>query len=560
MSAVQKTVSAQVRAAAAEMLRRKRCHDSFQSYVLNVDIPLSPHPAMKPDETLTGPAHLLLPLHLAKITEVLQRTVTRPFGRCMIFAPPGSAKSAYTSVALPSWCMGRVRNSRYMILSYGSDLAERQSGRCQTIVQQENYREIFENPDGTAIGMGKETAKKGWSMTNGSELLAFGMNGGVTGNRCDGLIIDDPVAGRQEADSEAEQKNARQTYQDDALTRLKPGAWIAFIMTRWNENDLAGSILPDDYDGRSGMIKCKDGLEWEILNIPAKAEHLDDPLGRKIGDYLWPEWFPVKHWQIFENDPTPDGQRAWTSLYQQRPAPQGSGRFDRDSIQLYGADELPLNLTMVGASDHAVSEGRNDFTEIGMWGMDSMGHLWMVDWWNRQTGDTGEAIDEMLARVERYGALMWFNEGGVIDKAISGPFNKRSREMMAAGKHFCKDANGEPQLCYKRHAVYTDRRAIPSMQDKVAKCAAFIALCSTGMVHMPKNNPHTERIILQLLALPAGRYDDAADVCGLIGRAVDQFHPARPPETKKRVEGIRPFTQAWLEYQEPDPAKEMRYR
>jgi hypothetical protein len=499
-------------------------------------------------------------IHHAKIIEVLERTANRPFGRCMIFAPPGAAKSAYTSVALPAWCMGRRPGTRYMILSYGADLAERQSGRAQTIVEQEHYREIFENPDGSSIGLGKERAKKGWSMTNGSELLAFGLNGGVTGNRCDGLIIDDPVAGRQEADSEAEQKNARQTYQDDALTRLKPGAWIAFIMTRWSENDLAGSILPDDYDGRSGMVKCKDGLEWEVLNIPAKAEHLDDPLGRKVGEYLWPEWFPKKHWEMFENAQGADAARVWSSLFQQRPTSQGSGRFERDQIQLYDPDELPLHLTFVGASDHAVSEGKNDFTEIGIWGMDQMGHLWMVDWWNRQTGDTGEAIDEILARVERYQARMWFNEGGVIDKAIGGPFNKRSREMMAPGKHFCKDANGEPQICHKRHMVFTDRRAIPSMQDKVAKCSAFFALCATGMVHMPRKNPHTERIILQLLSLPGGRYDDAADVCGLIGRAVDQFHPARVPEPPQRAEGIRPFSAAWVEYQEPDPAKEIRYR
>jgi len=116
-------------------------------------------------------------------------------------------------------------------------------------------------------------------------MLAAGLLAGITGNRGSGAIIDDPVPGRQEADSEAHQKATAEAYQDDLLTRLMPNAWLAFIMTRWNENDLAGQILPHDYAGQSGMILCQDGLYWEVLNIPAKCEHEDDPLGRKIGEY-----------------------------------------------------------------------------------------------------------------------------------------------------------------------------------------------------------------------------------------------------------------------------------
>jgi hypothetical protein len=63
---------------------------------------------------------------------------------------------------------------------------------------------------------------------------------------------------------------------------------------------------------------------------------------------------------------------------------------------------------------------------------------------------------------------------------------------------------------------------------------------------------------LQLLALPAGRHDDGADVCGLIGRALDTITPARGPEPA-RAAGIKPFTAAWLEHTEDvKPAK--RYK
>lgn len=282
---------------------------------------------------------------------------------------------------------------------------------------------------------------------------------------------------------------------------------------------------------------------WEVLNIPAKCERTDDPLGRALGEYLWTDYYPVAHWQMHELAQGQEAARKWSALYQQRPTNVGSGRFTRAHFDsyLYDADELPLSLNFIGASDHAVTEGGNDFTEIGICGMDCNSHIWFVDWWSKQTGDTGEAIDEILDRVARWKARMWFNEGGVIDKAITGPFNRRSRERLALGQQ-----------------VQTDRRSLPSMKDKVAKAMAFQARCSIGTVHFPRNAPWTEAVILQLLALPTGRHDDKADVCGLIGRAIDQFHPTHKP-TEEKPKGIKPFTAAWVEYEEPK-LPTIRYR
>jgi hypothetical protein len=41
------------------------------------------------------------------------------------------------------------------------------------------------------------------------------------------------------------------------------------IQTRWHEADLAGSLLPEDYDGESGPILCRDGQTWEVLCLPS---------------------------------------------------------------------------------------------------------------------------------------------------------------------------------------------------------------------------------------------------------------------------------------------------
>lgn len=543
------------KAALREIFRRKKCQESLHSFAANIEVPMSPFPALRPDETLVD-ARTLLPPHIATLLDVLQRTATRPFGRCMIFMPPGTAKSTYTSAVLPAWCMGRVPKSRYLLVSYSADLAELQSRRGQSIVKQAEYQEIWDTP----VTLGGLTGVKNWDTSNGSELQAFGILGGVTGRRANGVIIDDPVAGREEADSPQTQKRIVNAYQGDVLSRLLPGAWVAFIMTRWNEADLAGYILPDDYKGQSGMVKCKDGLMWEVLNLPAKAENPDDPLGRKPGEYIFPEFYPTAHWHMYEHAQGSEAARDWASLYQQRPTAQGSGKFTKEMFEpyLYDGDDLPLALTLIGTGDYATKDGSGDFTELAIWGLDSMSTLWCLEWWGEQV-NTGIAIDKMLEMIERRKVRLWFNEGGVIDKSMRPAFQRRSRELMSPGKHFCPDANGVPQVCHIKHDVFCDLRSLPSIQDKIAKAMNFQARASLGQVRLPRAAPWREKVLNQLYSLPAGRYDDCVDACGLAGRGIDQYHPARVEQKEERPK-IRPFTEAWLMSTEFPDKPPVRYR
>lgn len=522
-------MGADKKAAARELIRRMRCQQSLHSFALNINIPLAPTLALHPDEDLLGPARSLMAAHHALFLDVMQRTMNRPFGRCIIQAPPGSAKSSYAKVAC-AWEMSRKPGSRLIYTSYGSDLAETASGHIQMITQQEEYAALW----GTSCALGDQGVKK-WNLRNGhrgaigSELIAAGLTAGITGNRATGWIIDDPVKGREDADSEAFQKKTVNSYMSDLRTRVLPEAWGVLILTRWSENDLAGFILPSDYDGGSGTYIGHDGLEWEVLAIPAKCERADDPLGRKPGEYLWTEYFPPKHWQMFENATGNEAARDWASLYQQRPTPQGSGRLDENAIDYYKPGAHPPVMGYVGAGDYAVTEGKNDFTELGVFGVDTKGELWEVDWWNAQC-DTGKSTEQSLDMIARWKIPMWFNEGGVIDKSMGPLFNLRMRER---GKD-------DPR-------VWADRRALPSMHDKLAKCQGFIARCNAGAVHF-RDNANSRRIVSQIAALPAGRYDDAADVCGLIGRALDQFPVVRETKPPPPAPTLKPFTKEWLHY------------
>src|SRR5690606_29981722 len=143
--------------------------------------------------------------------------------------------------------------------------------RMRSIVKQPKFRLLFDT------GLSTESAAANeWALENGSEYMGGGILSGITGNRADFIPIDDPIKGRQEADSEVIRKSTLEAYQDDVLTRLKPGGSVMITQTRWHEADLAGSILPEGWNGESGMIECRDGETWEVICIPAKATRPDD--------------------------------------------------------------------------------------------------------------------------------------------------------------------------------------------------------------------------------------------------------------------------------------------
>jgi hypothetical protein len=273
-------------------------------------------------------------LHHILTMQAIERAMTTPRGRLMLFMPPGSAKSTYASVVGPTYAMGKWPGHKIILASYASTIAEKQSRRARSICRSDEYRSIW--PDKPTL-LDDRRSVDDWSLSNGSEFMAAGILAGITGNRAHGAIIDDPVANREQADSSVTREKVSSEFIDTVQTRLIPGGYTILIMTRWHEDDLAGGILPANYSGESGMIACRDGHTWEVLCIPAECEREGDPLGRKVGEFLWPEWFPREHWSTWRDNPR--AARTWAALYQQRPAPFTGVHFNRDMFRFYDLDK-----------------------------------------------------------------------------------------------------------------------------------------------------------------------------------------------------------------------------
>lgn len=353
------TVSAEW--AAREYLRRKRARESLVEYSQSVDIPGVPllddednnnddaEDAVVGGMTVKGAGQLKnrfedrpalfqpiegrIARHHMLMMRKIQKCIETPRGRLIIEAPPGAAKSTYASVVGASWAMGRKPNTQVILASYATGIAAKQSRKVRAIVREPRYSAIWKD---RPVLSEDQRAIDDWSLSNGSSFMAAGMLAGITGNRCDLLIIDDPVANREQADSQTIRDKIYSEYIDTAMTRAKPWMSVVIIMTRWSEADLVGEILPENYEGESGSIKCRDGQIWEVLCIPAEAEREDDVLGRAPGEFLWPEFWPASHWDTWKNNPR--AARTWAALFQQRPAPYGGIHFNRGQFQWYDPD------------------------------------------------------------------------------------------------------------------------------------------------------------------------------------------------------------------------------
>jgi len=427
--------------------------------------------------------------------------------------PPGSGKSLYSSVVFPTHYLGRFKNRSLIVASYGSDLPRKFGRRARSIVSQTKFRRIFDttlSPESAAVDE--------WALTNGSEWMAAGILTGITGNRVDGVVWDDLIKGREQAESDVVRQKTWDAYFDDLMTRKKPKAFEIGVTTRWHEDDPAGRILPEDYNGESGWIKCRDGNDWFVVCLPAECERQDDILGRKIGDILWPEWFTPQHFAPFKRNP-----RTWSALFQQRPSPEQGDYFQADWLKPWPNNKMPPreSLHIYGASDYAVTNDGGDYTVHIVVGVDLANRIYVLDLWRGQT-TSDKWVEALCDLVEYWKPMGWAEEKGQIKSGV-GPFlEKRLRERR----------------------LYIARADFPSRTDKAIRAQSIRGRMSMEGLYCPFHAPWFSAFKDELLKFP-GKYDDQVDALSLIGQVLDKMVAGRaydPDENKPKIISTDPAT------------------
>ncbi len=286
------------------------------------------------------PAFELAPHHRL-IIEYLERVDRGECDRLIISLPRRHGKTMLVQFFVARF-LGRHPDRSVITTSYGAELAEDSGRRIRGLVNAPLHQAIFPN----CRTVNDSNAAHRFGLIAGGNFFAVGAGGVLTGRGADLLIIDDAVKSREQAYSVTERKTLQQWYESTAYTRLQPGGAVVVIGTRWHEADLIGWLLNEH---------SSDG--WRVVSLPAIAEATGwvcklmgrgDPLGRKEGEPLWPEKYPL---EALNRIRASIGSSAWAALYQGRPAPEEGAVFRKEWWRSYS--EPPKYTRLVFSLDTA---------------------------------------------------------------------------------------------------------------------------------------------------------------------------------------------------------------
>jgi predicted phage terminase large subunit-like protein len=446
--------------AAKELLRRRSIRRSLTDWCRYAGFEPAAH-------------HLLL-------IDKLEAVTRGEIDRLAVFMPPGAAKSTYASILFSPWYLGNHPDHCVIAASHTSELAEKWGRRVRNLLSEHSL--VL----GTALAADSQAAGR-WETDSGGEYFAAGVGGAIAGRRADLVVIDDPVRSREDADSELIRDKTWDWYKSDLYTRLKPGGRIVLIQTRWHEDDLAGRLLADMAAG---------GDKWDVISLPAIAES-DDPLGRRVGEALWPEW---ESGDELARKRRAVGPRDWSALYQQRPAPEDGDYFKAEWLKPYEQVPARQTLRIYGGSDYAVTADGGDYTVHAVIGLDPEERPYLLDLWRKQAA-SDVWVDSFCDLVLEWKPIGWAEEQGQIRAGVGPYIDRRQRERRA----------------------YVAREAFPTRGDKAVRAQSIRGWMAQRGLYVPVNAPWYPAFRSELLSFPAGKHDDQVDALGLVGQLLDKM-------------------------------------
>ena len=438
---------------------------------------------------------------LELIDEALVSLANTPDGRQIIVMPPQEGKSQRTSRRFPSWVLHRNPDTRIAITSYELGVARRWGRAVRDDIM--SHRLKF----GLTVRQDL-SAQHEWQLA-GQEggVYAAGIGGALTGRPVDLLVIDDPIKDREQADSQVYRDRVWDWWTDVASTRLAPGAPVVLILTRWHEDDLAGRLLA-----------AEDGHLWQVLNIPAEAEHEDDPLGRSPGEFMQSaRGRTTEQWNAIK---VRSGARTWASLYQGHPSPESGDVWKRGWWRRY--DSLLWTLAPDGSYFIEADE------VVQSWDMafkDTKGSDFVVGQVLARRGTEVYILDQVHRRLSFTDTIT--------------AFQSLTRKWPQATLKLVEDkANGTAVIDTLRSRIGGIVPINPT-ESKYARANAVAPFIEAGNVRLPAPEValfDADSLVDEAAAFPNGAHDDQVDA---LSQALSRL--LLRPERRGRRAGFRPL-------------------
>lgn len=178
--------------------------------------------------------------------------------------------------------------------------------------------------------------------------------------------MDDPYKNFADAMNPRVRKKVLEWWTGTMVSRIEPGGTVILIMARWHHDDLIGVLSRSD-------------PSWRVLTMPALCTDPEtDPLGRREGEALWPERYPV---HILEKRHTEvalvEGEGVWLSQFQQDPLAVNGSFFKDETWGWYTS--LPPMKRYCRSWDLAASDKKGDWTVGILMGDDGKGKWYIID-------------------------------------------------------------------------------------------------------------------------------------------------------------------------------------
>jgi predicted phage terminase large subunit-like protein len=424
--------------------------------------------------------------HHKLIIENLERLERGEIRRLLILAPPGSAKSTYASIQYPLWRLACKPNENILCASNSETLAENFNRRRRNLALTPQWTQI----SGCKLASDLQGVGHFGTEREGG-IRAAGVGSSIVGFRSHLNVLDDPITGIEQAMSGTQLDRQWEWYHGEFRTRLVPSGRELIISTRWAKRDIAGRFLQLVEEGKE---------EWTVLRLPMLADSDADPLGRSIGESLWPEYFSPAF--IAEKQ---QNQLLWSTQFQQTPLDAAGSWIGIESI-VY-EDNPPEDLHYVIAVDLALTVGRGDYTAIVVAGLDADRRLHIVNVY-RERVSPEVTVERLFTLCKRYEPI----ELLIDDDNASKVFARLLFELSRSKGRSPPPINPQPMRG----------------QDKETRAAAIRGQFLSGNVRLVLG-PWNQPLQRELVDFPASENDDQVDALSLIGRRYPLLSSPTPP-------------------------------
>lgn len=395
------------------------------------------------------------------------------FTRTVVSLPPRTGKSLLVSRILPSWQLGRNPKAQFIMSSYALNLSTENSRAVLDYITSEKFLWVFpeciverKNCNLTAI----RTSKGGLIKTAsaGGNVTGFGF-GTIEEDDLPGIgLLDDLLP---DGNSMTVMDSTFNWVQTQFLTRALPNNAIISMGTRFHHDDVTGRLIAAAPD------------IWKVLNVKAICDdEEEDPLGRKLGESHWPEFFSEMALNLIRRN---IGERDFTALYQGSPTVE-SGSIFKDYWLGHFSDLRDRYSYKFATIDTAYQEkdSNNDYSCICIWGFERAEQRLYL-------------LDVVLERLD------FPDLQRVVTKVVE---KWKLRAIYIEGR-----SSGQPLIQTLRRFMRISIKELTPHKDKVLRANSVAPLVAAGVVYLNEKIADLDERIKELMSFPYIKNDDFVD-------------------------------------------------